>query len=199
MSQIIDDESDESSASDVVSRVTTHSTEKEKPDLHYFKIIMEEVSDRRLLDVVNIRDYLSMVAPVDIANTFKPFKDDIKRFMKENNLVVDTYDVYVNGEQIYKPYTRSIYDENGAEIDKIYKVVPFIRNDSSGNPFYWGWYGVSKLEGMLKFKNLARGIRLRCKNIQLGDEETADVFCPENKIRDSAIISLERYIHFRNC
>ena len=178
MSRIIDDESDESSASDVVSRVTSHSTEKEKPDLHYFKIIMEDVSDRRLLDAGNIRDYLSMVAPVDIANTFKPFKDEIKRFMKENNLVVDTYDVYVNGEQIYKPYTRSIYDENGAEIDKIYKVVPFIRNDSLGNPFYWGWYGVSKLEGMLKFKNLARGIRLRCKNIQLGDEGNCRRFLP---------------------
>lgn len=178
MSRIIDDETDESSASEVVLNVTELVTEKEAKDKHYFKIIMEEVSDKRLLDVAGIRAYLSMVAPVDIANTFQPFKNDIKKFMKENKLVLDTYDVYVNGEQIYKPYTRSIYDENGEEIDKIQKIVPFIRADKNGLPFYWGWYGVSKLEGMLKFRNIARGIRLRCKNIQLGDEGNCRRFLP---------------------
>lgn len=178
MTRIIDDDSDESSASEVVAKVTKLTTEKEEKDKHYFKIIMEEVSDKKLLDVSDIRNYLSMVAPVDISNTFSPFKNDIKTFMKENNLILDTYDVYINLEQIYKPYTRSIYDESGAEIDQIQKIVPFIRTNKDGQPFYWGWYGVSKLEGMLKFKNIARGIRLRCKNIQLGNEGNCRRFLP---------------------
>lgn len=178
MSKIIDEENDESSAGQVVARVTELKTEKEEPDAHYFKIIMEEVSDIRLLDVSDIRDYLSMVAPVEFANTFLPFKNDIKKYMKENGLSLDTYDIYVNEEKIYKQYTKSIYDENGLVIDQIQKIVPFIRIGKDGKPFYWGWYGVSKLEGMLKFRNIARGIRLRCKNIQLGDEGNCRRFLP---------------------
>lgn len=178
MTRIIDDEDDESSAGEVVARVTTLSTDTEKPELHYFQIIMEDVSDSKLLDVSDICDYLSMVAPVEIANTFMPFKNEIKSFMKENGLQLDTYDLYVNGEQLYKQYTKSIYDESGNVIDQIQKIVPFIRKNSEGIPFYWGWYGVSKLEGMLKFRNVARGIRLRCKNIQLGDETNCRRFLP---------------------
>ncbi len=178
MTRIIDNEEDESSASEVVAKVTELSTEKERADAHYFKIIMEDVSDARLLDISDIRDYLSMVAPVEIANTFMQFKNDIKKFMRENNLSLDTYNLYINEEQIYKQYTKSIYDESGNVIDQIQKVVPFLRFDQEGHPFYWGWYGVSKLEGMLKFKNIARGIRLRCKNIQLGDEGNCRRFLP---------------------
>ena len=178
MSRIIDDESDERSASEVVAAVTELKTEKENADKHYFKIILENVNDARLLDVEDIKNYLSMVAPVEISNAFKPFKDEIKEFMKSNSLSLDTYDLYVNSDPVYKQYTRSIYDENGGEIDKVQKVECFLRKDAEGKPFYWGWYSVCKLEGMLKFKNIARGIRLRCKNIQLGDEGNCRRFLP---------------------
>ena len=178
MTRIIDNEEDDSSASEVVERVTELKTENERPEAHYFRIVMENVSESRLLDVSDIRDYLSMVAPVEIANTFRQFNNEIKKFMKENHLSLDTYDLYINEEQIYKQYTTSIYDEGGEVIDTIQKVVPFLRYDKDGNPFYWGWYGVSKLEGMLKFRNVARGIRLRCKNIQLGDEGNCRRFLP---------------------
>ena len=50
------------------------------------------------------------------ANTFLPFKNDIKKYMKENGLSLDTYDIYVNEEKIFKQYTKSIYDENGLVI-----------------------------------------------------------------------------------
>ena len=178
MSQIIDDEEDESSASEVVARVTELKTEKEKPELHYFRIVMEEVSDSRLLDVSNIRDYLSMVAPVEIANTFQPFKDKIKMFMSENGLTLDTYDVYVNGEQIYKPYQRSILDKSHQKLDEVNDVVCYMKCDKQGAPFYWGWYTICKLEGILDGTNIARGIRLRCKNIQLGNETNCRRFLP---------------------
>lgn len=178
MSRIIDDESDERSASEVVAAVTELKTEKENADEHYFKIILEDVNDSRLLDVSDIKNYLSMVAPVEISNAFKPFKDEIKEFMKLNSLKLDTYDLYVNEDPVYKQYTRSIYDENGGVIDQVQKVECYLRKDSEGKPFYWGWYSVCKLEGMLKFKNIARGIRLRCKNIQLGDEANCRRFLP---------------------
>lgn len=178
MSRIIDNEADERSASEVVAAVTELKTESEKVDKHYFRIILDEVNDERLLDVADIKNYLSMVAPVEISSSFNPFTNTIKEFMREHSLTLDTYDLFVNNDPVNKQYTRSIYDENGSPIDEVKKVECFIRNDSNGNPFYWGWYSVCKLEGMLKFKNIARGIRLRCKNIQLGGEGNCRRFLP---------------------
>ena len=41
---------------------------------------------------------------------------------------------------------------------------------------YWGWYSISGLKGQMKPKNLARGLRLRKENIQIGDEEICKKF-----------------------
>lgn len=178
MKRIIDDENDERSAGEVVSAVTELRVEKETADCHYFKVIMEDVNDNRLLDIADIRDYISMVAPVEISNTFSPFKTDIAKFVADHNLTLDTYDVYVNGEQVYKQYTRSILGRDGSEVDKVQKVEFFIRNDKKGNPFYWGWYSICNLKGIIDSRNVARGIRLRCKNIQLGGETNCRRFLP---------------------
>ncbi|GEM_PF-329140 len=178
MTRIIDDDADERSAGEVVSAVTKMSSGKEDEDKHYFKVLLDEVSDYRLLDVDDVRNYLSMVAPVDIQSAFSPHKNTIKRFMEENHLSLDTYNLYVNEEQVYKKYTTSILDKSGKKIDEVEKVECFIHQDSEGNPFYWGWYSICKLEGILDFKNVARGIRLRCKNIQLGDEGCCRRFLP---------------------
>ena len=42
--------------------------------------------------------------------------------------------------------------------------------NSENKPMYWGWYSISSLKGILSKSNNARNIRLRCENIQLGDE-----------------------------
>lgn len=181
MSKMIDDEEDESSASEVVSTVTTLYTEPEKVDKHYFKVILENVNDDRLLDVDDIRNYLSMVAPVEIANTFSPFKNKIKKFMEENHLTLDTYDVFVNRDPVYKMYTKTIYDKNKIERDSVRDVVCNIRVDSEGKPLYWWWYSICTLDGMIDYNNVAHGIRLRCKNIQLGDETNCRRFLPNKQ------------------
>lgn len=181
MSRMIDDESDERSASEVVAAVTSLQTENEDTDKHYFKVILEDVNDARLLDVKDIRNYLSMVAPVEIANTFSPFQNKIKEFMKKNNLTLDTYRVFVNGDQLYKQYTKTVNIKNGKETDSVRDVVCKVRYDAEGKPFYWMWYSICKLVGMFDYSNVAHGIRLRCKNIQLGDETCCRRFLPNKQ------------------
>ena len=181
MSRMIDDADDESSASEVVAAVTSLRTEKEDADSHYFKVILENVNDNRLLNVNDIRDYLSMVAPVEIANTFSPFKNKIKRFMAENHLTLDTYNVFVNSDPVYKKYTKTVYDKNNIARDEVRDVVCDIRKDSEGKPLYWWWYSICKFDGMIDFCNVAHGIRLRCKNIQLGDETCCRRFLPNKQ------------------
>lgn len=51
-----------------------------------------------------------------------------------------------------------------------------MEKDDSGNLIYWGWYSLSKLIGQMKPINIARGIRLRKENIQIGDEEICKKF-----------------------
>ena len=175
---IINDRESSEEATDVLAKVTKIETKKEDSDAHYFNVIMEGVSSDELLDVESVSDYLSMVAPVDISSSFI-FRQKINDFKKENGLAVDTYNIFVNNDQIYKPYTGAIYEDNNGgkkKVDDIIDVEFLMARDSAGSIIYWGWYSISTLKGQMKPKNLARGIRLRKENIQIGDEEICKKF-----------------------
>jgi len=179
MNRIVDDEMDESEAGNVIDDCTSFEEQLEAVDSHYFKVILENVTDDRLLDVNNIRDYLSMVAPVDYPTQFGVFSSQIKRYIQCNNIVLDVYNLYVGDEygeeQIYKGYTTKIKDVRNGDYD-IKSIKIFDRKDSNGNLIYWGWYSISELRGQIPANNIAYGIRLRCKNIQVGDERTCRNF-----------------------
>lgn len=178
LKNIINDRDTYQEAADVLIDVTKFSTSKEKADIHYFKVELDGITTDDLLDVNAVRDYLSMVAPVDISSNFL-FKKDINKFMKDNCLSLDTYNIFINSDQVYKPYTSYIYEDNHGgkkKVDEILGVDFLLQNDSDGNVMYWGWYTISGLHGQMKQKNLARGIRLRKENIQIGDEEICRKF-----------------------
>jgi len=175
---IINDRDNKEEAVDVLRKVTSTATEPEVTDAHYFHVIMEDVTSDDLLDVNSVCDYLSMVAPVDISSRFM-FRNKINEYMKKNGLTVDTYNIYINGDQIYKPYTNNIYEDNHGgkkKVDEILDVEFLLSQDEKGNIIYWGWYSLSNLKGQMKPKNIARGIRLRKENIQIGDEEICKKF-----------------------
>lgn len=179
MNSIVDDEFDESEAGNVIDDCTSFEEQPEVADKHYFKVIMENVTDDRLLDVNNIRKYLSMVAPVDYPTQFGVFSSQIKRYVQNNKIVFDVYNIYVGDEfgeeQIYKGYTTKIEDARNGDYD-IKDIKIFDRKNSDGEIIYWGWYSISELRGQIPANNVAYGIRLRCKNIQVGDERTTRNF-----------------------
>lgn len=175
---IINDRENIEEATEVLSRVTELKTDKEDISAHYFNVIMEDVSSDELLNVESVSDYLSMVAPVDISSSFI-FRQKINDFKKENGLTVDIYNIFVNNDQIYKPYTGAIYEDNNGgkkKVDDIIDVKFLMAKDNDDSIIYWGWYSISTLKGQMKPKNLARGIRLRKENIQIGDEEICKKF-----------------------
>ncbi|MBP5412978.1 MAG: ATP-binding protein [Bacteroidales bacterium] len=182
LNHILDDNSDDRDAGDVIEAITTISSQKNENirDKHYFKVIMESVTDAKLLIEKEIRDYLSMVAPVDYSNIFV-YRRDIYQFMKEHNLKLDCYNIFVGDNQIFKDYSISIFDPKGQEEDKITGVKFWYETNSEGNPMYWGWYGISSLKGVISVTNNARNIRLRCENIQLGNENACQRFLPGDK------------------
>lgn len=186
MNNIVDDEFDESEAGNVIDDCTSFEEQPEVADKHYFRVIMENVTDDSLLNVKNIRDYLSMVSPVDYPTQFGIFASQIKRYVQQNGIKLDVYNIYVGDEheeeQIYKGYTTKIKDtrnikdkDRNGEYD-IKNIKIFDKRNSDGNLIYWGWYSISELPGQIPSYNMAYGIRLRCKNIQVGDERTCRNF-----------------------
>ena len=175
---IINDRENQEEAVEVLERVTETNTFKENEDEHYFRVVMEDVTSEDLLDIKSVTDYLSMVAPVDINSRFI-FRSKIRDYMKENNLSLDTYNIYINDTQIYKPYTNYIYEDNHGgkkQVDDILDVDFLMEKDENDEIIYWGWYSLSRLNGQMKPLNIARGIRLRKSNIQIGDEEICKKF-----------------------
>lgn len=177
LNQILDDDDDDRDAGAVIDEITSIRKEQnpEAHNEHYFKVIMEDVTDDKLLNEKDIRDYLAMVAPVDYSNHFA-YRRDIYDFMKEHNLYLDCYNIFVGDNQLSKDYTMSIYDQSGQIEDTISGVEFWYEENAAGQPMYWGWYSISSLKGILNKTNKARNIRLRCENIQLGDETTCQRF-----------------------
>lgn len=179
LNEILDDDDDDRDAGAVIDEIVSvrHDQRQEACDKHYFKVILENVTNEKLLNEKDIRDYLAMVAPVDYSNHF-PYRRDIYAFMKEHNLHLDCYNIFVGDNQLSKDYTVSIFDKSGQIEDTITGVRFWYEVNADGQPMYWGWYSISGLKGFLNKTNKARNIRLRCENIQLGDETACYRFMP---------------------
>lgn len=192
LNRIVDDPNDDRDAGEVIDQVTNIEIRKDKShqDEHFFRVIMEDVSDERLLNEEVVRNYLSMVSPVDYNNSFL-FRTNIEIFMKEHNFHLDCYDIYVgikgNEEQIFKSYSTKIYEpcKDGGikERDTVNGIDFWLETDTDGQPIYWGWYSITNLLGEIPTCNNARNIRLRCENIQLGDENACKIFFNTNDKR----------------
>lgn len=174
--EILVDKTRTPSAAELVDSVIEYSSDICKSREHFFKVelIGVEQASVDLLDKNKVREYLSAVAPVPYDVGFL-FKSKIADFAKSNGFVIDEYQVFVNGERLFKPYTRNLYEpkNNSKQTYDSLKDVRFeIFSDDNGQILAWMWYGVSKFEKQIPSINPMRGIRLRKGNIQIGNENT---------------------------
>jgi molecular chaperone HtpG len=179
LNEILDDDDDDRDAGAVIDEIVSVRNEQrqEAREKHYFRVIMENVTEEKLLKEKDIRDYLAMVAPLDYSNHFV-YRKKIYDFMKEHDLHLDCYNIFVGDNQLSKDYTMSILDQSGQIEDTITGIEFWYEQNAEGQPMYWGWYSISSLKGILNKTNKARNIRLRCENIQLGDETACYHFMP---------------------
>lgn len=180
----IDNRAVKESASEVMAKVTTHSTTNEDLGKHYFKVILEGVKNETLLDKDIVKDYLRMVAPIPYPNHFL-FRRKIKGYAQELQVVnIDEYKVYLGKDLLEKAYSTIIYEgdiDAKKKIDEIFDIEVFYDTNKDGEILYWGWYGVSKYEKVIAKCNLSRGIRLRKANIQIGADQTLVPFHKESR------------------
>lgn len=172
---IINDRNQKEEASSVIDAVTSLETKKEEEDKHYFKVSLIGVTNRDLLDVKEIRSYLSMVAPVPFSKSFL-FAKKIYDESKTEGLTIDEYKIFVETDQLFKGYNSYIYEgtdaNNRKKIGEVIDVLFFKEYDNQKNKLYWGWYGITEKNQSLTQVNFARGFRLRKANIQIGNEDT---------------------------
>ena len=179
LKNIINNRSQKEEASAVIDEVTTLAKEKEKSELHYFKVSLIGVTNKDLLDVKEIRNYLSMVAPVPFSKSFV-YSRKIYDELKNDNIVIDEYKTFINTDQLFKGYNSYIYEgadqTNRKKIGEVIDVLFFKEYDNENNKLFWGWYGISEKNQSLNQINYSRGFRLRKSNIQIGNEDTLTKF-----------------------
>jgi molecular chaperone HtpG len=173
LKNIIANRSQKEEASAVIDEVTSLKQEAELEDKHYFKVILEGVTNNSLLDVKDIRQYLSMVAPVPFKKSL--FSGRIYDEMEKENIELDEYNTFVNTEQLFKGYNWYIYEgdqNNKKKIGEVIDILFFKETNKAGELLFWGWYGISEKNQSLNQINFARGFRLRKANIQIGNDDT---------------------------
>lgn len=177
LKKIINNRHDKEEAAKVIATVTHNTTSKEDVGKHYFKVTLTGVTNDMLLDVKEIRNYLSMVAPVPFSNKFI-YRNEIYNELTKGKLTIDEYKLFINTEQLEKGYTTYIYRGEENKKEKAGEVigVEFFRDyDKNGNLLFLGWYSLTtSLNEQMRSINRARGFRLRKSNIQVGNEYTLE-------------------------
>lgn len=155
-------------ADEVLAAILSQEQAEASPESHYFKVILTGISrdSRALMDIEEIRNYLAFEAPVPYDSAFM-FYQQILAHANHLGKVIDEYPIYINDEQIFKPYRTRIYAA-GRVHDEIKSVEFKDFYDANDNLIAWMWFGLSSFNGQIKSENLQRGLRLRKGNIQIG-------------------------------
>jgi len=174
----------------VIQEVTTIVIEEEDENKHYFSVELKNIENQFdiLLDVENIRSYLSQVAPVPFHAQYFVFYHDteigIKKQLEEINKPLEEYYIYLNNDPnpIYKSYKNYVRAGKGEKEkrDGIQEIKYVKEYDGNGDLIFWGWYGITNFYGYVKDESIA-GLRVRKNNIQIGNIKTLDDFFTQSR------------------
>lgn len=166
-----------------------------------------------LLSAPAINDYLAQVAPVPFRRDF-PFKDDILRHLGSQVRLGDLQ-IHVGEENtpLYRPHSEAL--EVGVGTFDRFKEVELLSIEGvDSGVACLGWVLHHGYTGGLPVSCNVRGLRVRCGNIQVGDDRMFEELFPEARFNswsvgefhviDSRIIPngrrdhFEQSVHFHN-
>lgn len=187
LNRILDDKSVKDDATEVLRRIISYEYKSCDVDEHFFIVELLNISEdnTELLSVEKVRNYIAMNAPVPFGPKFH-YKKDILDYIDSKGLPRNEYIIYVNGEDMSKPYTTTLYkkinDNQKQKYDDIYAIRTQEFFTDNGEMLAWMWYGISRFEKQIPFPlNETAGIRLRQANIQIGNERTLAPRFKENR------------------
>jgi molecular chaperone HtpG len=175
LKRIIEDRKDNSDAAAAISVITSVEKTLEDVNKHYFRVTLEDVNVDKVLEITKVQQYLSMVAPVPFNSSFS-YASEIKNHLQSKNLIVDEYNITLNNKTLFKAYKDKFNDENEDASNIIGVDFVDITNDAQ-ELLAICWYGYRNNSNVvIPESNIERGIRIRTKNIALGDESTCKRF-----------------------
>jgi molecular chaperone HtpG len=122
------------------------------------------------------------VAPIDFNKTIFLLCGKIREEMAAHNQSLDTYNICINDDSIYKIYQNSLIDVNGSRYDEISDIEYKEFYNKVGELLAWSWVGISKFDRCIPEKNNPqRCIRLKKSNIQLGDADALSFLHKETR------------------
>lgn len=151
---------------------------------HFFIVEMGNIHSSRdiLLNVPEIKAYLSQVAPVPFDYNNFSFAGRIEKELISYIPKYETYQIIVNGENIYKPYKDDITISDKHK-DKV-KDIHFINFEGDKGQLAFAWVADLSLLGIIRGTTLLDGIRLRSGNIMIGDKYLLADFFRERRFNN---------------
>lgn len=171
MAREIIDSDEEMECTEVVNKVTTCTREDELVDLHYFRVTLNHVFEKHLLDEDGAKQYLAETVPVDFSPVFKdyllnPAFEEFPEFREMYNKV-PCCTVRLNGASIQKLYSKTVVNSTNQE-ERIGKIRLFkLMNEDE--LLAWGWYAMTVTAKQFISTVPFRKIRLRQLNMAVGD------------------------------
>lgn len=144
----------------------------------YFEVTLSGVSSFRnqLFDMEKVRRYLRQVAPVPFSYEEFSYAQEIDQYLESRLSSYGRYNIFLNGEPIYKPYKDAVKITKG-DADQIEGIEFFEITNGKDKPWAVGWYGRRReLLGSIVRGDDSSGVRVRVGNIQIGDAHLLD-FC----------------------
>jgi len=171
--QLLKDKDHVFEAPSIASKIVTFKQEKYDGDLHehFFSVELNRVRSSRdlLINVPAIKDYISQVAPVPFKANGFTFSKLIDSLLRKQVPTYETFNIKVNGEAIYKPYSDLVcINKNGRNQ---LNDISFLNISNNDKLIAFGWIGELDLLGSIWPSSLVDGIRVRCGNIQIGDKD----------------------------
>lgn len=166
----------------VAESVETRSVKVNSGPNHFFEVELRNVvrhRDDRLLNAVEVSNYLSQVAPVAFHPEFA-FGTKITAFLNEVGLALHPLSVNIEGEGlVFRPH-RDVISSAG-KLVRMHDLETFQTLDREENISAVSWILHHDYVGSLSKATLVNGWRYRSGDIQVGDNELLEDLFPETR------------------
>ncbi len=172
----------------VAESVTARSIKIDSRPSHFFEVELRHVvrhRDDRLLNAVEVSNYLAQVAPVPFHPEFT-FGDEINSFLKSNGLALRPLSINIEGEGlIFRPHRNLII--SGGKSVLMRELETFTTLDRDGNISSASWILHHDYAGSLSKGTRVNGWRFRSGNLQVGDNALIEDLFPESRFNGWSI------------
>ena len=179
-------------AVELITDVVSVKQGKEKVRGHYFKVVLEHVTEPELLDERRVYDYLCMVSPVKYHSTKFIFARKIYDLFEKHNVPYESYEIKLNGKYVLKPYSGH-FRIHGDKKDYVRDLKEFEHITADGRNSFFGWYADCHMLGSI-VDDLQKGMRVRKGNILIGDETFSRLFLSKSNVRFYSWVAGEVFV-----